>query len=443
MESPRELSGHLTKRGGRVHSWKYRYFTLINKTLSYYAPKDQLPKNAKPKGVIDLSYGTCVGIALFEENKDKNNSFYIRKANRTYLLYAANKEDRTKWLSAITEHLNVPNPESVEFITNLPVSNVKEQEPLTQEEEEKIFSTIILTGIPNEVEIETIKKHLKSSNILEEPECKKIFVSRKGSQWIALDCQDIERMCAMKEWVKTHPIELNNKSVAIPAIIPRCRYSEFKEFETGNQKGLSKKTFDVYIIFHRDGKILRMTIPKKKAITEELILKKTGIDHVRIFDIGQGFDGEQSDDRILSAVEYGYFPQDLKYFLMKMHMFHLGKFVHLNLEATLGMKLEKQSQQKKKQSISKQKGTGSRFEMENQIKSAKENPLISNILINAVFKLKETNIRQENYYLFVGNDFFQHNENLHLQMNLCDGYLIKKRNMIENDEEESSEDEEM
>ncbi|KAJ3446665.1 sesquipedalian [Anaeramoeba flamelloides] len=441
MESPLELSGHLTKRGARVHSWKYRYFTLIDKSLSYYAPKDQLPKNAKPKGVIDLTYGTCTGIAVFEENKDKNNSFYIRKPNRTYLLYAANKEDRTRWLSAITEHLNFPNTQSVEFITKLPVVDVNGQDPLTQEEEENVFSTIILTGISNEVEIETIKKHLKSSTILEEPECKKIFVSRKGNQWIAVNCKDIERMYAIKEWIKTHPIELNNKSVAIPAIIPRCNFSELKEFDTGKQKGLSNKTFDVYIVFHRDGKVLRMTIPKKKAITEELILKKAGIDHVRIFDIGQGFDGEQSNDRILSAVEYGYFPQDLKYFLMKLHIFQLGKYVHLNLEATLGMKLEKENQQKKKQSISKQKGSGSRFDIENQIKSAKENPLISNILTNAVFKLKETSTREENYYLFVGNEFFQHDEHLHLQMNLCDGYLIKKRNIIEDDEESSEDDE--
>ncbi|KAJ6245608.1 sesquipedalian [Anaeramoeba flamelloides] len=389
MQNPREFQGELVKRGGRVHSWKDRFFFLSNKTLSYYK-KGQFEKNSKAKGAIDLTYGTSCGIGIFEENKDKPTCFYIRRPNRTYLISSNSEEDRSNWMNRITEHTRFPRSKSVEFIGQIPSVNVTLGKPISEEEEEEILSSIIITSIPNQISQEKLQKYIESSKIFQnQPDCKKIFLSRRNCYWIAINCPTIKQSISFQDWVKNNPLKIKNQNISTPIIIPRSE-----------------------------------------------------IDHVRLFDINEKYQGTSTNERIFTVIEYGNFPQDLKLFTMNLNLLQLGKIVPLYLQSPIGLKNERDYPQFRQSISSKQKNLGSRFNIESELKKKSENNLsIKNIIINAIFKLQDLTTKEEDFYLLVGNDFLKHDDLLPLQNNYCDGFLIKKRKFSTSNEEKSTDDE--
>ncbi|KAJ3446501.1 sesquipedalian [Anaeramoeba flamelloides] len=441
MQNPREFQGELVKRGGRVHSWKDRFFFLSNKTLSYYK-KGQFEKNSKAKGAIDLTYGTSCGIGIFEENKDKPTCFYIRRPNRTYLISSNSEEDRSNWMNRITEHTRFPRSKSVEFIGQIPSVNVTLGKPISQEEEEEILSSIIITSIPNQISQEKLQKYIESSKIFQnQPDCKKTFLSRRNCYWIAINCPTIKQSISFQDWVKKNPLKIKNQNISTPIIIPRCKYEDIKKLQT-EEKQISNKHIDVYLLYHRKGVIIRMTVKKRKQLNEQFLLKLAEIDHVRLFDINEKYQGTSTNERIFTVIEYGNFPQDLKLFTMNLNLLQLGKIVPLYLQSPIGLKNERDYPQFRQSISSKQKNLGSRFNIESELKKKSENNLsIKNIIINAIFKLQDLTTKEEDFYLLVGNDFLKHDDLLPLQNNYCDGFLIKKRKLSTSNEEKSTDDE--
>ena len=69
--------GWMTKQGGSYKSWKKRWFTLVDTTLTYYP--DQKAK--KEKGKIDLKKATGVDDAP-EEKKKPNKAGKVTKKKK-------------------------------------------------------------------------------------------------------------------------------------------------------------------------------------------------------------------------------------------------------------------------------------------------------------------------------------------------------------------------
>ncbi|KAJ6233857.1 dual adapter for phosphotyrosine and 3-phosphotyrosine and 3-phosphoinositide [Anaeramoeba flamelloides] len=429
MQGLSKFSGCLTKRGRRVRNWKYRFFHLTNKTCSYYANKEHFTKGSKPKGKINLNSQVSIGIALFEENKDKSHSFYIKTPERVYLIFASNEEQQEQWLNNLILHIHHPIQEKVEFLDQLPCARVSQEKQWTLESEEKVMSCLILTGIPKNIGGEQIKNYLKSCNILNEnPVCKLIFLSRKENQWTAVKCNTIEQCIQLKKWIKKNPLKINNNIISTPVLIPRCSYDDIRTIDTGTKNKKSSKTDDVYLFFHMTGAIMRFVIKKKnnKKLSENYIKDILGMGHVKLIDIGEGYSNIQGEERIYSVIEYGYHPSNLKFFEINIHTLSLNKSIKVKLETTL--KISKNPQ---KETINKQKKKGSRFDQEKAIVNIQQKPPLENVLINAIYKLNEFTTNQENFYILIGNQFLKNTDQLPLQNSRFDCFLIPKRNIIE------------
>ena len=52
MEKALEKSGYLTKLGGKIKSWRRRYFVLKNGTLSYWKSQVDIIKNLETLFII-------------------------------------------------------------------------------------------------------------------------------------------------------------------------------------------------------------------------------------------------------------------------------------------------------------------------------------------------------------------------------------------------------
>ncbi|EGD73525.1 hypothetical protein PTSG_05229 [Salpingoeca rosetta] len=106
-------SGWLTKQGGRVKSWKKRWFTLRGVQLLYF--KD--PSDFKPLGAITLadrrpttnpfnSKVTCeVRFVPEDEEPKKANCFEIKSSDstqRTFYCYAPSAKEADRWMDALT-----------------------------------------------------------------------------------------------------------------------------------------------------------------------------------------------------------------------------------------------------------------------------------------------------------------------------------------------------
>ncbi|KAJ3434918.1 hypothetical protein M0812_02044 [Anaeramoeba flamelloides] len=293
------------------------------------------------------------------------------------------------------------------------------------------MSCLILTGIPKDVGGEQIKNYLKSSNILNEnPVCKLIFFSRKENQWSAVKCNTIGQCIQLKKWIKKNPLQIQDMKISTPVIVPRCRYDDLQTIDTGKNDTESSFTNDVYLFFHMTGRIMRFVLDKKynDKLSEKYIKHALGMGHVKLFDIGEGYSNLEGDEKIYSVIEYGHYPTNLKFFRINLHSLSLSQLITINLETSVKM-----PNNQKKQSINKQKKKGSHFDLQNQILNNEKKPSIDNVLINAIYKLNEITTNQENFYILIGNHFFKHTEQLPLQNNGFDCFLISKRNIIEED----------
>lgn len=96
-------AGWLFKRGGRVKTWKKRYFVLTTDfLLAYYDD----PGATAPKGSIDMS--KCTGTVSFEDCETKwdsraqpDRSFGIETNKRTFYVFGENLLAAAKWRDVI------------------------------------------------------------------------------------------------------------------------------------------------------------------------------------------------------------------------------------------------------------------------------------------------------------------------------------------------------
>lgn len=93
------FTGYLVKQGGRIKTWKRRFFVLEkrNRILRYYKNPDE----TLPKGVIHV-VGYSVGLA--DSEIKKQFAFKIEKIGfRTYYMIADDEGSRNEWLSVLNE----------------------------------------------------------------------------------------------------------------------------------------------------------------------------------------------------------------------------------------------------------------------------------------------------------------------------------------------------
>ncbi|XP_002735178.2 pleckstrin homology domain-containing family H member 2-like [Saccoglossus kowalevskii] len=88
-----EKSGYLTKLGGKVKSWKKRWFVLHNGQLVYYKSKNDVSN--KPLGQVPLD-GKCKVM-----KSESSHSFEIVTSQRTYYLSAESNNAVDEWIQAL------------------------------------------------------------------------------------------------------------------------------------------------------------------------------------------------------------------------------------------------------------------------------------------------------------------------------------------------------
>ncbi|XP_070577015.1 LOW QUALITY PROTEIN: pleckstrin homology domain-containing family H member 2-like [Ptychodera flava] len=89
-----EKSGYLTKLGGKVKSWKKRWFVLQNGQLVYYKSKNDT--SSKPLGQIPLD-SKCRVV-----KSDSSHCFELMTTQRIYYLTAESNQAVDEWLQALT-----------------------------------------------------------------------------------------------------------------------------------------------------------------------------------------------------------------------------------------------------------------------------------------------------------------------------------------------------
>nr|CAB3264946.1 pleckstrin homology domain-containing family H member 2-like [Phallusia mammillata] len=87
--------GYLTKLGGRVRTWKKRWFMMKNGTLYYYKSPNDL--NRKPQGQIPLTGSSDVKVT-----QDENDcTFQLTCGKKTYYLTADSSNCARDWVKAV------------------------------------------------------------------------------------------------------------------------------------------------------------------------------------------------------------------------------------------------------------------------------------------------------------------------------------------------------
>lgn len=102
-----EMAGWVTKRGGRIKTWKRRYMVITNLGIVYFKTPEEQHSGADAQGTIEYADMTAVaGVvanAVPTVMTGKANSFGVHTENRTYYISAANAEERGKWIRAISD----------------------------------------------------------------------------------------------------------------------------------------------------------------------------------------------------------------------------------------------------------------------------------------------------------------------------------------------------
>eukprot|EP01086_Lenisia_limosa_P005751 TRINITY_DN2317_c0_g1_i1.p1 TRINITY_DN2317_c0_g1~~TRINITY_DN2317_c0_g1_i1.p1 ORF type:complete len:247 (-),score=43.27 TRINITY_DN2317_c0_g1_i1:14-754(-) len=88
--------GYLTKQGGRIKSWKYRFFKATSTMLCYY----KNPKDERPAGVIPLDMVEDVS-PVGKPQVRKKNCFQMQTSTRCYFIFHDNKEGMESWINTL------------------------------------------------------------------------------------------------------------------------------------------------------------------------------------------------------------------------------------------------------------------------------------------------------------------------------------------------------
>jgi len=94
IEKP-EMQGWLTKQGGRIKTWKRRWFVLKDGCMYYFSN----PTNALTKGAFYLQ-GYDIQLAQKQLKRDYAFRAYHPKA-RTYYFVASSTEEMEKWMKVM------------------------------------------------------------------------------------------------------------------------------------------------------------------------------------------------------------------------------------------------------------------------------------------------------------------------------------------------------
>ncbi|XP_067850609.1 dual adapter for phosphotyrosine and 3-phosphotyrosine and 3-phosphoinositide [Heptranchias perlo] len=86
--------GYLTKQGGRVKSWKTRWFILHRNEMKYF--KDKM--STEPIKILDLT--ECTGIQ-FDYSQEKVNCFCLVFPERTYYMCTKTGVEADEWIKLI------------------------------------------------------------------------------------------------------------------------------------------------------------------------------------------------------------------------------------------------------------------------------------------------------------------------------------------------------
>lgn len=102
-----EMSGWVTKRGGRIKTWKRRFMVVTAIGIVYFKSPEEQHSGAEAQGTIEYSEMTpvagVVANAVPTVMTGKPNSFGVHTENRTYYIAAASPEERGRWIRAISD----------------------------------------------------------------------------------------------------------------------------------------------------------------------------------------------------------------------------------------------------------------------------------------------------------------------------------------------------
>jgi serine/threonine protein kinase len=102
-----EMSGWVTKRGGRIKTWKRRFMVITPIGIVYFKSPEDQHIGAEAQGTIEFAEMTAVaGVvanAVPTVMTGKANSFGVHTENRTYYISAASADERGKWIRAISD----------------------------------------------------------------------------------------------------------------------------------------------------------------------------------------------------------------------------------------------------------------------------------------------------------------------------------------------------
>ncbi|KAJ8045683.1 Pleckstrin-likey domain-containing family H member 2 [Holothuria leucospilota] len=94
-KSQSKKSGWLTKLGGRVKTWKKRWFVLNEKDFELVYYKSVNDSSRKPRGQIALDASCKI------TSWDQSATFELMTSKRTFYLTAESQEERKSWINAI------------------------------------------------------------------------------------------------------------------------------------------------------------------------------------------------------------------------------------------------------------------------------------------------------------------------------------------------------
>lgn len=108
MMSVARKYGMLTKRGGRIKTWKRRVFVLVGNRILYY----KTPTDVVPLGAIEIGANVC---GRADDLVKKKNSIFIKTQERTYYAFASESAEADSWVEAIRDCVKDGASEHVRF----------------------------------------------------------------------------------------------------------------------------------------------------------------------------------------------------------------------------------------------------------------------------------------------------------------------------------------
>jgi hypothetical protein len=92
---PSDFEGYMTKQGGKIKTWKKRWFVLKGNFLHYFKTK----KDKDVTGTIDVNQITLIKT----QEDDKHFLFTVETPGRTYFFYPETADSRQQWIDILNQ----------------------------------------------------------------------------------------------------------------------------------------------------------------------------------------------------------------------------------------------------------------------------------------------------------------------------------------------------